>query len=332
MPANRYGVVSSGPASTDNDQEKTRKCIPLIIKLINNDNLPVNKILTESELNTLNEFTFKTIKLSDQRLTEEDKEHLMIFLYVFFKSSSDDATSLASLANQLSSQSLVNIIGSVRKPKSNFSSVLQVCVFDKQFPRDRKESSWAHLLPPIMNLPPYFQAQIFRRYILSGGVGLGAYSIDDTARNQCLHEGEFGVAHFLYQLKTKANALQSRQKTAAYNAANTLHTELSGLFLRYLNKEITLEDFKTQWRSTVDTARTELIKLPNWENFLANLALIIVTLGVIHIGTLVGEKLTGNKCSITDQYGFFSLVKADALENVEDLEHIVDTFSPINQV
>ena len=70
--------------------------------------------------------------------------------------------------------------------------------------------------------------------------------VDDKQKNASLDKGMFGIAHHLYQLKVKANALQDRKKDKAYTAANDLHSELStcfNLILPRKNRHLTKRPF-----------------------------------------------------------------------------------------
>lgn len=101
-------------------------------------------------------------------------------------------------------------------------------------------------------------------------------------KNFELKTEEHELLEVLNKFYKKANNLHIRNEETAYVVANHLYHQLSDSFLDYLSSSKTPEQFellKNKWNSALDIATPELEKHRGWKNILANLTLLIVTLG-----------------------------------------------------
>ena len=186
-----------------------------------------------------------------------------------------------------------------------------------------------YLVPKIMEQPLSEQERAFKRHTNQRRHPLDGEIIetdDPRKNNHYLDVGEFGFAHLMYKLKIKADSLDDRKEIDARDAANRLHQDLSKCFLEYLDSseinEVAYDHFKDIAISAIKREKPELEKQRGWKNFLVNLALFIVTLGVAHVGAVIAEKITGKK--YTDRQGLFSLTKTASAHLADDLEQNIN--------
>ena len=201
---------------------------------------------------------------------------------------------------------------------------------------DKIDEALAHFVPRIIQLKIEEQKIIFQRLFLNvelteyfqfGYLGVRKTGeiagIEDDSKNIYLDRGVFGVAHMLYRLQVKAQTLNKPEEPEtikAYDAAEKLHKELSECFLTYLKSPKDDKDyqtFKQAWDKAIETHKPTLEKHRGWKNLLANLALFIVTLGIVHTGAMIAGK-----------HGLFALAKTDSAKHVDDLEKSIKKIEP----
>jgi hypothetical protein len=201
---------------------------------------------------------------------------------------------------------------------------------------DNIDRALAHFVPRIIQLKIDDQKIIFQRLFLNveltehfqfGYVGVRKTrkidGFEDDNKNIFLDRGEFGIAHKLYRLKIKAQTLYKPEKLEtmkAYDAAEKLHEKLSQYFLTYLqsNRDVKAYNlFKNTWDKAIKKHKPTLEKHRGWKNFLANLALFIVTITLVHTGAVIAGK-----------HGLFALTKTDSAKHVDDLEQSIKKLEP----
>jgi glycerophosphoryl diester phosphodiesterase len=138
---------------------------------------------------------------------------------------------------------------------------------------------------------------------------------------------EYQIENLLEKLKDKASSLKERGEAKAFNAANTLHEQLSTSFQTYMdapakNKAV-FEALKGEFDEAIAIARPELEKHRSewWNDFTANLtmhiALLACTLG---IGNVVA--LSYNYYQSGGQSMFFKMT-TDSDRHVKNIEETV---------
>lgn len=135
------------------------------------------------------------------------------------------------------------------------------------------------------------------------------------------------ISDSLEKLKVKSASLKERGETKAFEAANTLHEQLSNSFQTYMgapvkNKAV-FETLKGEFDNAIAIARPELEKHRSWWNdFTANLtmhiALLVCTLGV---GNVVA--LSYNYYQSGGQSMFFKMT-TDSDKHVKNIEEVVE--------
>lgn len=88
----------------------------------------------------------------------------------------------------------------------------------------------------------------------------------------------------------KAEDLNKRKHTKAYEAAKTLQEELITLKTAYENGTINYEELKPQAKIHIDHARTHLKNHREWKEILYNLALCILGLGIGYLAVCAYNK------------------------------------------
>ncbi len=247
-----------------------------------------------------------TIKSNNEKLVLKTKE-------LIDNKKLDDNKKLEEIANYLltdeqdpNDQELIDIPTLVNETPPELLAPLLNQIRSSRLFSDNIDRALAHFVPRIIQLEIDNQKIIFQRLFLN-------VELDDS-KNIYLDRGEFGIAHKLYRLKIKAQTLykpKEPETMEAYNAAEKLHEELSRCFLKYLKDE-DYQTFKKTWDQAIKTHKPTLEKHRGWKNFLANLALFIVTLGIVHTGAVIAGK-----------HGLFALTKTDSAKHVDDLEQSI---------
>lgn len=126
-------------------------------------------------------------------------------------------------------------------------------------------------------------------------------------------------------LEKKARDLGIRHEVVAFNAANTLVTEMRKVLRAYIDSEKSehdaLTDFKAQTPLLIDAAEKDLGEhRKKWKYVLANLSLAVLTAGVGYLAAMVVNKL------VYKRFTFFS--ETDSQAKLKELEHDISTTRP----
>ena len=126
-------------------------------------------------------------------------------------------------------------------------------------------------------------------------------------------------------LEKKARDLGLRHEVVAFNAANTLVTEMRKVLRAYIDSEKSehdaLTDFKAQTPLLIDAAEKDLGEhRKKWKYVLANLSLAVLTAGVGYLAAMVVNKL------VYKRFTFFS--ETDSHAKLKELEQDISTTRP----
>ncbi|MBL7480202.1 hypothetical protein [Legionella bononiensis] len=119
-----------------------------------------------------------------------------------------------------------------------------------------------------------------------------------------------------------SNPVKFDELDKAWNAANTLHTEIARAGDLYFSnpKPQTYEQFEQSCKALIDTAHTKLDKHRGWSEFLVNFALGILTLG---IGLVIKGAI-----NLAMNHSFFFVHKTKSSELLDDIENDINNSAP----